>query len=144
VALWQCHLTEALPLPGFWLQNGSVDIPPRPLTDSERAILDRLLEPDFGGAEELRQQASGPQVVGQCDCGCPTIDLAVSPESPRSPIASNVSPVEARVTPLGDEPPGDLLLFLRDGCLASLEYVYYTCTPPDRWPDAERIDLLQS
>ncbi|WP_189335430.1 hypothetical protein [Actinoplanes ianthinogenes] len=48
---------------------------PRALTERERAVLDALLTVDFEGVEELRRQAAEARVVGECGCGCPSIDF---------------------------------------------------------------------
>lgn len=48
---------------------------PRPLTAREREVLTALLAVDFDGVERLRVQAAEAQVVGGCDCGCPSIDF---------------------------------------------------------------------
>ncbi|MBO0838028.1 MAG: hypothetical protein J2P28_21285 [Actinobacteria bacterium] len=47
----------------------------RPLTMRERAVLDALLSADFDGVEDLRRQANTSVVVGECVCGCPSIDF---------------------------------------------------------------------
>ncbi len=113
---------------------------PRPLTVSERSILDLMLSLDFEGVEELRRQALNVLVTGRCSCGCPTIDLATSPDSNRSRIADSTSPVQARVDHGEGHAPGEFILFLNDGRLSSLEYVYYDEIPND-WPDIDRVTL---
>ncbi len=83
-------------------QAGEVKLDnPRPLNTAERQILAALLAVDFPGAEALRAQAERAQVVGRCDCGCPTIDLRVPDEVPSSPVATlnRLAPVEGRVPP---------------------------------------------
>ena len=47
----------------------------RPLTTRERAVLDALLLAEFDGVEDLRRQAKTALVVGECGCGCPSIDF---------------------------------------------------------------------
>lgn len=51
----------------------------RPLTGRERAVLDALLAVPFDGAESLREQARSVEVIGRCDCGCPSIDFHREP-----------------------------------------------------------------
>jgi len=119
-------------------QSVRVKIAPRPLTSDEHAVLDLLLSVDFDGATDLRAQARDATVVGRCDCGCPTVDLAVPDTAPTAGLLGRVSPVEGRVTAHGDEAPGEIVLFLKDGRLDSLEYVYYDLVPTS-WPPIDRI-----
>lgn len=115
----------------------------RPLTDAERGVLAVLLEPEFDGVRELRQQATALQVVGQCDCGCPTVDLRTGGPAALALRQRRLSPTEGRVAPQHDEPPGEILLFLEDGRIVSMEYVYYTDQPPAAWPDLHRVTIVE-
>jgi hypothetical protein len=47
----------------------------RPLTTREREVLKVLLSVDFPGVDNLRRQANEVLVVGQCGCGCPSVDF---------------------------------------------------------------------
>jgi hypothetical protein len=118
-------------------------IEPRPLTGAELAVLDALLSNDFVGAAELRAQAGRAVVVGRCDCGCPTIDIESTGDRAVGLGAARLAPFELRVTPAHEESPGDVLLFLNDGRLSSLEYVFYTDDPPDDWPPRERLEVVR-
>ena len=115
---------------------------PRPLTDHERSVLDRVLSSEFDGVLELRDQARDVQVVGRCDCGCPSVDLRANPNRPKAQATGRLAPVELQVRPRADEPPGNIILFLDDGQLSYLEYVYYTDSPPPSWPTADRLRNL--
>jgi hypothetical protein len=114
---------------------------PRPLTEREQATLDFMLSPDDSRLEPLREQAKTARVTGMCTCGCATIDLAVdrqtSTRAPglRSPAVDSysrnrVDSVEAR----------DLILFVDDGWLSSLEVVFYDGPPPAEFPDLELME----
>ena len=92
----------------------------RPLTGTERALLDALLEHEFPGVEELRAQVSLATASPGCECGCGTIDLHVPDGSPPS-TAESPAPVEGTVVDAAGEPVGGLLLFLEEGRLAGLE-----------------------
>src|SRR5258708_111363 len=59
---------------------------PRQLKPNERALLEFLLNEDFSGRNELREQVGRIEVVGDCDCGCGTINLMV-----RSPVVRSVA-----------------------------------------------------
>jgi hypothetical protein len=70
---------------------------PRELTEKERAVLGFLLDEDFKGVDQLRAQVTSTVVVGQCDCGCPTIDLGLDPAAPSSTLSGRLAPTEAMV-----------------------------------------------
>jgi hypothetical protein len=115
----------------------------RPLNEPEQEMLDALLAPDFAGAAALRVQVADARVVGGCDCGCPTINIEVARSLPPAEVNRRpLTPYEGHVRPLGDEPPGEIILFVRDGYLDSLEYVWYGENPPTEWPHRERVDLI--
>ena len=116
---------------------------PRQLRPDERRILSLLLSGNFVGSEALRDQAKEVEVVGHCDCGCPTIDLRVSETLGAAPIPGTRMPIEARVTPIAGEPVGDIVVFLDSGRLSSMEYVFYTDAPPSRWPSSDRLTLVE-
>ncbi len=121
----------------------TVKIKPIPMTPDERAVVGLLLAPDLPGAEVLRRQALSAVVLDRCDCGCPTIGLGV-PEvaSLRAPYDGRVWPVEGRVAPANsDEPAQEIILFLKDGRLSSLELVHYSSTPPTAWPNPADISV---
>jgi hypothetical protein len=44
---------------------------------------------------------------------------------------------------MGNEPPGQILLFVAAGRLGSLEYVYFD-KPPREWPAADRIRVVRT
>lgn len=116
---------------------------PRPITDDERAVLSRLLATDFQGVDALRDQSVDVQVVGRCDCGCPSIDLEPAPGRARSDQIGRLAPVELAVVPEADEPAGEIILFVDHGQLSYLEYVYYSASPPSSWPADERLSLIK-
>ena len=124
----------------LWRHTVRVDHPERRLTAAERIVLSLLLEPDFAGVAELRSQAATASVVGQCGCGCPSVQLRPGPDAPAAAISTRLSPVEAQVRPVADEPPGEVILFLDHGRLDYLEYVYYG-TVPRSWPGRDRFSL---
>lgn len=56
-------------------------------------------------------------------------------------LTSRLLPAEGRVRPVGDEPSGDIIVFVDDGKLSYLEYVYYG-DPPSAWPSLDRVELV--
>jgi len=117
---------------------------PRPLTEDEQLVLGRILAADFQGVSALREQALGVQVVGRCECGCPSVDLQPPADSTRSDQVGRLAPVELAVAPLADELPGEVILFVDDGRLSYLEYVYYCELPPTGWPSEDRLSAIES
>ena len=88
----------------------------RPLTTYERAVLEKLLEPDFPGRDELRRQMSSVVAKELFDDG--TLMLNCGPTSP--------APVKCRVPTEGECPDVDgvtihVLLHVVDGAMAELE-----------------------
>ena len=92
----------------------------RPLTPTERALLDALLDHEFDGAAELRAQALRATASTGCECGCVTIDLHVPDDVPVSATAGPAQ-VEGTVVDAAGEPIGGVLLFVEHGRLAGLE-----------------------
>ncbi len=88
----------------------------RPLTSHERALLEKLLEPNFPGREELRRQMSSV-VVGQVlEDG--TLALSCDPE-PRAPVKCSI-PAEGWC-PDTDGVMIHVLLYTVDGLMRLLE-----------------------
>ncbi len=90
---------------GHSLQDAGV----RPLTDSERALLDAFLRYDFQGVEELRTQVGQLRASSGCTCGCGTLDLHIDDVLPRSsgdgPVPVEGTVVSADGQPTGGAPP---------------------------------------
>ncbi len=104
-------------------------------------MLDLLLSLEFPGVDALRVQAGSAAVVGGCDCGCPSIAFAVPDDAPlASGLSSRLAPTEGVVSPQDGGIPGEIILFVDDGRLSYLEYVYYDA-PPTEWPALDRIGV---
>jgi len=108
----------------------------RVLSADEARVMDQLLSLDFPGASELRLQQAHARVVGRCQCGCATVDLAVDVSSapPALGVPSPI-PAEAEVVGEGDQPVGGVIVFLKDGYLSGLE-IYSYGEPIRAWPPA--------
>ena len=109
----------------------------RPLTTTERALLDSLLDHDFDGVAELRAQALRATASTSCECGCVTIDLHVPDDAPVS-AAVGPAPVEGTGVEAAGEPIGGVLLFLAEGRLSGLE-VHSVDEPVSVVPPVERV-----
>jgi hypothetical protein len=92
----------------------------RPLTRTERSLLDALLDADFEGAAELRAQVGHATASPGCQCGCGMIDLHVPEDVPVSSLAGT-APLEGAVVDAAGEPIGSVLLFVEHGRLTGLE-----------------------
>jgi hypothetical protein len=113
----------------------------RPLTERETEILTFLLTADFPGVEKLREQAQSAQVVGECACGCATVDLEVDAAAPVAEEIPQANAVNAagRSRPEAELPP-ELILFVRDGRLESIEIVWFDEAPIAVFPPAEEFE----
>jgi hypothetical protein len=107
---------------------------PRAMTGEELAVLEFLLEPDFPGAETLRDQARHAEVTDLCGCGCPSFSLAVDKSRSTRAEVSPGHPVILAAASLDLDPPYELLLFTDDGWLSYVELVWYGESPPPSFP----------
>ena len=119
-----------------------MQLAPRSLTDDERRVLGRILRSDFRGVTALREQFESVRVIGRCDCGCPSVDLEPATGMPRSDQVGRLAPVELDVMHESGEPPGQIILFIDDGKLSYLEYVYYSDAPPRVWPSDDHLSTI--
>ena len=102
----------------------------RLLTDNERAVIERLLDGEWPGAAAFRAQIAATEVVGECGCGCGTLDLRVDPN--RAPRAEDLAwYTEDETYPVAENTgPSYLMLFQRGGWLRELEHLPGDGDPP--------------
>ena len=114
-------------------------VTPRGLRAEEQQTLDFLLGSPLPGMDELRRQVTGLRVVGDCDCGCATIDLQPDKDHvPRSITEFPRVAVAAFSRDSAAAHPAELLLHVIDGWLAELEIVDFRGdNPQGRFPDLE-------
>jgi hypothetical protein len=91
----------------------------RRLSKHERAIIERLLSPDFQHAEYFRRQVPAINVRKECPCGCGTVWFEVDPDAPRAPGKRWKG---AWLMVEGDA-RNWLMLFQENGVLTELEHV---------------------
>jgi hypothetical protein len=106
----------------------------RPLRQDEKVLLAFLLSADFPGCDVLRMQAESTTVVGECECGCGTIGLEVGHGLPTAGL----------VKPHRLEAYGkmiDVLLFVRNGFLGSLEIVFHQDSAERPYPLPTQLQL---
>lgn len=109
---------------------------PRPLTLREQAVLEALLAVDFEGVENLRCQAANVVVVGECDCGCPTIDFRTEyglGMSIRVNASIPISHDGLFLYTVEDPEQGELL--------GGIEWASVEETNPDEFPAPELLDI---
>ena len=106
----------------------------RALRAEEKALLDFLLSADFPGREELKEQAETVTVVGECQCGCGTVEFEVEGNFPAAKLEKSI-PIEGYADAL------DVLLFTEGGFLAMLEIVFYADPPQKPYPRPEQLNL---
>jgi hypothetical protein len=118
---------------------------PRRLTEPERQVLNVLLAPEFDGVADLRAQALVVEVIGGCDCGCPTIYFVVPPDAcPSDDLGPGrrLAPVEGRVMSGSMELGDVILLFVDGGLLTTLEYAWVGDAVPTEWLLAEQMAVV--
>ena len=108
--------------------TGSSELP-RPLNAREREVLRFLLDADFPGASELRDQASEIEVLSSWAPCCPTIEFTPRGRTAVSTPFYHRIPVQA--LPRDESSPYELLLHIdQDGRLRELELVHHGDEPP--------------
>lgn len=114
---------------------------PRPLRAEECTIVEWLLRHGEEGADRYLAQLPYTSVASHCDCGCPTIGLAVSDSAPRVTQPTGIIADVRALPPEG----GDvgIMVHASDGCLRELE-VYPIGETPTRFslPHIDAIQLL--
>lgn len=108
----------------------------RPLTARERAILTRLLSVPMAGAEQLRQQAAEASTQVSTEVG---LILSVPASAPPALRPDGPLPLTAEVFDPAGRYLGELLLWVRSGQLARLEYAWVSDDPPSALPAPETI-----
>ncbi|MBO0695421.1 MAG: hypothetical protein J2P56_04890, partial [Verrucomicrobia bacterium] len=100
---------------------------PRQLSDNERLLIEWLLRHGEVAASDYLQQLPYTSVASHCDCGCPTIGLAVSANAPRISQPTGIIADVRAVTPEG----GDvgMMVHASDGNLEELEVYPIGATP---------------
>ncbi|MFD5511659.1 hypothetical protein ACFWIB_28365 [Streptomyces sp. NPDC127051] len=118
-----------------------VPVAPRPLNPAERVVLEYILVRDVTGSSELRSQIGQAEVVGTWAPGSVSTDLRVPEPVQRTSLATGLVPVDAHVLDEQGQYIGELLVWVEDGALAGLEYVWITDEMPTALPPVERIRL---
>lgn len=109
---------------------------PRPLTDTEKGVLIRVLEmrnaPEM---DKLRAQVDVATATEPCTCPCPSIGLAVDPE--RAPPISHEGRLDVEVY----YETGAVMVWVDDGWLSNLETWWWSDEPPKHFPPLDALRL---
>jgi hypothetical protein len=109
---------------------------PRPLTETEKAVLLRVLEmTDAPDLEKLRRQVEVATATAPCTCPCPSVGLAVDARQAR-PI-SHAGRLEVEVY-YGS---GAVMVWVDDGWLSNLETWWWSDDPPSEFPPLDSLRL---
>lgn len=109
---------------------------PRPLSEHERALLDLLLAEEFPGVGPLRVHAESVRVSGLYGATVVLFEVA----DPDAPLAEVVHPVPVETRVRGANPPEELLLFVKNGLLDSIELVTYGDETPTELLDVAALE----
>jgi len=108
------------------------------LSKNERAILERLLEADFPGREQIRQQINNSLVTIIDECGSLRFDVT---SDIKAPVIKRI-PIEAETND-SDGVLIHLLLHVVDGKVAELEIYKDDSSPITQMPNASALRLIQ-
>lgn len=120
--------------------TGRGDVTPRMMSPKEAEALAFMLSVDDPRIEPLRKQAEVARVNWECTCGCATINFVI--DRTRASAATGLcSPVidASHRRPVEDDEFCELIVFLEDGWLSSLELVWYS-KPIAEFPPPTEFD----
>jgi hypothetical protein len=110
----------------------------RELTPPERELIDWLLSHGLPGAREYLPQLGETRVIGQCSCGCPSIDLAVGGVGPNRGAGMVV--LSDYLWPAPEGILSGVVLFGTEGRLACLEaWSVDGLATPTQWPLPQQL-----
>ena len=114
---------------------------PDELSGQVRSLLDCVLpQSDFPGCGELAQQVSSVSVVGG---PLTMLDLRVGQSMPASVFADGPIPVAAEVSDESGAPVGELLVWVDQCRLGTLEFAWWTDDPPRTLPSPSRLKVTR-
>jgi hypothetical protein len=115
--------------------------PPRPLSDTERSLIDMLLQRDFPGVDPLRVQANHAAVAGEFNDGSGSIVLVIEPSVAVRYRGDWQVPVLARAFDV-DGLPIQVSLHVIDGKLAELEITKFGSDSIKQVPGLDSFRIL--
>ncbi|MCM3042235.1 hypothetical protein M3201_21490 [Paenibacillus motobuensis] len=112
---------------------------PRELTDTEKEWLNRLLISELVDRMILQKQVAKSKVIGECLCGCKSVNMQVDSTAPRYPHTERI-PVEMTAFESG-KAPVMFLLHVVNGYINELEVLRADSSPIDDAIDLSNIEL---
>jgi hypothetical protein len=117
----------------------------RPLSRTEQELLTSIIAGGaFGGAETVRSQIPNTRVLSET----PTfLSLVVEDQEPCTECSDGPIPVRALVERFGStassDPVGEILVWIKDGLLAGLEFAWFSDDQPSSFPSPDQIHIYQ-
>jgi hypothetical protein len=109
----------------------------RTLTDKEAQLLGRILA-TIEGTQALAEQIGSVQVTD--DSTATFLTLMTPGPVTAAPFPDGPAPGRFPVRH-GDQIAGEVIVWLKDGRLAGLEYAWFTDSTPSRMPDPDDVDV---
>lgn len=100
---------------------------PRELANDEQTWIEKMLDIDLPNKDILIEQLKHSKVIGQCMCGCKTINIQVDHRIEKYPYGERI-PVEVMSYESG-QAPIMFLLHVVDGYINELEVLRADSTP---------------
>jgi len=113
---------------------------PRPLEAGEQELIEALLGAVRSGFGRYLGQLANVEVVGRCQCGCPSVDLEVG-SGPRNGTPKPLVLADAESP--GEVPVG-VILWVRGGALSGLEVHPWDGARGVRLPRPESLTNLRT
>jgi hypothetical protein len=108
---------------------------PRPLSATEEAVTWSLLEgAGVSEVDVLAEQLEAASARSRCECGCPTISMAVD-ASRAMPTSYSGKPVAT-----ADYDGGSIMVWIEDGWLSHLEIYWWSDDRPTDFPDVKHLE----
>lgn len=114
----------------------------RPLNNREKAVLERVLSGMGDPLFALKSQIGDTSVLGAWGPASPSVDLQASGAQAVLGLDDGVLPDPGTVVDPSGEPLGEVLIWVKGGLLAGIEYAWFTEEVPERLPSAEGIVIM--
>jgi hypothetical protein len=116
------------------------DTYPKPLPDR---VVDLLHTIAAHLPDEVRHplRAQLDTATGTGETPGQTIHFKIPPQAPPTPLPDGPLALPALVVDASGTPIGEILLWIRDGYLSTVERAWFTGDTPDTWPDAAELDI---
>jgi hypothetical protein len=111
------------------------------LTQQVRTLLFGILhQATFPGSDELRCQVASVKVV---DGPMTMLDLQVQEMISTSAVKNGPIPLSAIVSDASGMAIGELLIWVKDGWLSTLEFAWWEDNPPNQLPSLDQVRVTE-